>query len=317
MAMTQTTATILERAVCLTFSCHYLGNHRKVKLGDLVRAGGGDLQETGSAKLDEKQFHATKRLIDSKQINPVLRVQSLAKAYLRSRAIVAHRVFGDRSYLIPIVAIAEVDQALQGFQAQLRAAAEALGARYATAIADQREKLGPLFNWADYLNPQAVVDAFAIEWDYIQFAAPEKLEIVDKALFEAIRARYDGKMAEAYEEVRLVLRETLRQLVSGIAKKLQPGPDGGPRVFRNSILRDLTDYLETFAMRNIADDTALATVVSQLKALTAGLQPDQLREFEIVRAHVATGLAQAQAALDGLVAETGSRAISLSGLAVV
>jgi hypothetical protein len=305
---------ILQRAVCITLACHWLGNDRKVPVEKVVEAAGGTIQRTdGSEKFDEKQVSATMKLIDRKVVREVAAKVHAAKAYLRSKAIATPRVFGERSYLLPVAALTQVHETLTQMRSEIRAANYILAEKYRDEVNKQRIKMGPLFDPKKYPDQDAVANAFDIDWTYVSFAAPERLETVDKGLFLAAQQKYEQRMGQAYEEVKLVLRETLRQVTGEIVKKLTPGADGKPKVFRNTVLEDLSEFLGTFDVRNIADDADLAAVVTRLRRLTRGVDADRLRDMDDVRAQIAQGMQQATAQLDRLVS-TGRRAISFGQL---
>ena len=295
--------TILERAVCLSLRCHWLGNDRKLDLEELVEAAHGD------TPLDETQYRATMKLIDQSELKPARREIGLTKKFLTSQAIPTPGVFGERSYLIPMARVAVVEAGLREYRVAVRAESQALAARYAAAIARQAAALGPRFKASLYKTPADVAAAFDIEWDYVSFDAPERLERVDQALFEESRAKYEGKMADAYEEVRIVLRASLRELTKDIVDRLRLGPDGKPKAFRGTILNGLAQYLETFSFRNITDDAALQAVVAKLQRVTAGLDVQDLRDSAQARLAVTSEMAQATALLDGLIS-TGRRAVT-------
>lgn len=299
--------TILQRAVCLTLERHYLGNKRTVSLESVVDESGGTMT------LDEAQFHTTMKLIDRKELHAPMRVIRSARNYLRGMAIPTPRVFGERTYLVPLGAVKTVDDRLTEIRTELHAEGFLLSQRYAAAVERQKLAVGKLFDPKLYPSPERIAKAFDIDWAYVSFSAPERLETVDRALFESTQRKYERRMGEAYDEVKLVLRETLRQLVGDIASKLTPGPDGKPRVFRNTVLEGLTEFLGTFDMRNIADDADLKRVVGRLRKMTRGVDPERLREMDDVRADVAAGMLAATAELDKLVA-TGRRAISFEPL---
>lgn len=299
--------TILARSVCLTLRCHYLGNDRKVPVAQLVDAA------AGTVALDEHAFRARKKLVDQKELTSAIRVIDKAKAYLRSRTISAHRVFGERTYLIPLALVEEVDKTLVAFVGELEGEAALLAGRYAAAIEKQRALLGSLFVASEYRDPSDVSAAFGLDWDYISFAAPERLETVDRALFEGAQRRYESRMAEAYDEVRVVLRMTLRETVAGIVEKLTPSPDGKPKRFSSSILDTLADFLQTFRLRDITDDAELGETVRRLRNLTRGVDAEALRDFDAVRHSVQAGARAVLSDLDKLV-QTGRRAISFGEL---
>lgn len=311
---TQQALTILQRAVCLTLECHYLGNNRAVDLKQLsdVLKGETDVDATKSKEqLDEEQFHATKKLINPKAVRPVLNVQNRAKAFLRSNTIAGHRIFGERSYFIPIDLVEIVDKRLEDFASELTAEAYKLAEKYNEEIEAQRSKLGSLFNADDYMTPADVRKAFSMSWDYVSFGAPEKLETVSKALFDRTRAKFETKMASAYDEVRLVLRQSLLEIVQDVAKKLEPGADGKRKSFHSTVLDDVAEYLSTFKARNIADDAELDSIVAMLRKATKGVDVKQLKDIDAVRESVLKTVKTATKKLDKLVVETRGRSINL------
>ena len=311
MTPTNEALTILQRSVCLTLRCHYFGNTRRVDLAALElkekAAAPSDLldgppaEPTNGEALNTDPLRLSKKLVDPKELREPMRIIGKAKSYLRSRAISAHRIFGERTYLLPVGLTLEVDATMHAFREQLAEQARAIADRWPDVVAAQAAALGTLFDATQYATAEEVERAFAVEWDYVSFAAPDRLETVDRAIFEASRDRYERRMADAYQEVRLVLRETLRELTSEITAKLSPDDAGKPRVFRTSILAGLTDFLSTFELRNIADDGELEAVVGRIRALTEGVDHAGLRDEEGLREAVRAGMAEATAQLEGLV----------------
>ena len=308
MVKTNETMTILQRCVCLTLSCSYLGNNRKVKLDALKDA------MDGQRDLYDKAFHATMKLVDNKALRGPNGVIGRAKAYVRSRAVQSHRIFGEGSVLVPTGLVTSVDARLQEFATELDVEARLVAQRYAGEMAQQAARLGKLFNARLYLTPDQVAGEWALDWSYVSFAAPERLETVDRAIYEASREKWDAKMGEAYHEVRLALREGARQFAREFVRRLSPGDDGKPKIVKaTGLLENLRDFLETFDLRNITDDAELAGVVARLRAVTHGLDPADLNDTGGLREQVLGSMAAAAQALDGLVA-TGRRAISFGPL---
>lgn len=302
--------TILREAVCLTLWCRYPGNTRKVDIShvDLVEHDTRDEVEA-----DKKQLTMTKKLVDNKLLNPPLALVRKAKQYLRSRAISTSRVFGERTYLIPLALVEEVDRELVQYAAQIRIEAVAVGAEWGAAIERQRVKLGPLFNANDYMSADAVARAYSLDWSYVSFEAPERLQTVDRALFRAAAAKHEARMNEAFTEVRLVLRETLRQTVGDLVRKLEPSSGSKRKTIRGTVLEDLTDFLATFSARNLTDDSELDALVAQLRAATSGVDAEALRDGDVLRERLLATAREATGRLDALVEETAGRALAFDG----
>lgn len=300
-------ATILERSVCLTLSCSYLGNDRKVDNASVVAAA------HGTEALDARAVRATVKLVDQKELRGPNRIIGEAKSRLARMSIAAHRIFGERSYLIPIALVGAVDAMLQAAQLELEVEARLVGARYARLVEEQRQRLGPLFNPRSYPSERDVAEAWGIDWQYVSFAAPERLETVDRAVYESSVRKWDAKLGEAYAEVRDALRTELRWFTAEFARRLTPTEAGTVKVVHGrTLLRDLREFLDTFEMRNITDDADVAAVVEDVRRLTYGYEGRELNNNAAVRAELRASMEEATARLDGMIT-TGRRGIRLGG----
>lgn len=288
---------ILQRSVCVTLSCHYLGNDRKGDLETVVEESGGALP----ADIDADQFGLTKKLIDRKELRPVMRVFGDAKALLRRLAFSSHRVFGERTYLIPDANLEAADEGLTECAARLFAEADAFSARYEDLVAAQKRRLGKQWRAADYLTPDAVRARFSLEWDYVSFEAPDRIEHVNRAVFRRATERFNSKVTAAAQDITLAAREAARAVVAGVAERLDPGTGPKRKALRDKALDDLLDYLALFRDKNIVDDRELESEVEALRRLVSGLDVETLREQPDARAAAQQAMQAAAARLDALV----------------
>jgi len=300
-------ATILQRSVCLTLECHYLGNKRKIDLEKVVEVSGGTMT------MDERQFHLTKKLIDSKELNPVMRVYGVAKAKLRAKAIHCNKVFGERTYLIPLAVLKEVDDDLTTCARELGIQATALGRRYQAAVETQRVSLGPLFNAADYISPSAVVESFKLDWSYVSFAAPDRLEQVSHALALHAEQKHTDKLAAAFDEVLYGLRETAIEVLADLEEKLTPAETGKTKGLRGTALNTLQEFMKYLPARNMTGDDQLAAVMARVAARAEGISVETLKDDVGAREALRAAATDAKAVLAELV-ETKRRGISFGGL---
>lgn len=308
--------TILERCVCLTLECHWLGNDRKIGLEALVDAAVGEEDEGGrQLEVDEKQVRATKKLVDQSVLLPCMRVFSRAKALLRQKAIATHRVFGERSYLVPLAHIVEVDEGLEALKQELgREARELAYEQYEPAVEKQRAALGPLFKEGDYLSPAQVAAKFWMDWSYVSFAAPERLEHVNHVLARKSHAKYERKLADAFNEAVMQLRADALRVVKALVKRLEPGADGRRKGIRDTALRDIQAYVAALPTMNVADDPELPAALQALGDLAVGLDPQTLRDDQAMRAALAEEAEKAAERLEALVQAGPKRAISFGPL---
>ncbi len=299
---------ILARSVCLTLECHFLGNNRQIDLDELVKESGGTLT------VDEAQFHTTKKLLDRKELTPCMRQLGLAKSYLRSEAVSTHRVFGERTYLVPLESVEEVDAKLTGIADTLRTEAVKLAGRYRDAVERQRTALGAQFRAGDYVTPEQVVAAFSIDWAYVSFAAPERLEVVSSALAMAAHKKHEGRLSAAFEEVMASVRHTALEVLTDLVDRLQPETkDGRKKGLRGDALDDLNEFMTRLPKLNMAGDAELVKVMELVKARAAGLDVQQLKDDTALHTALRTAADEAKAALSRLVQQGPRRGIRLPG----
>jgi hypothetical protein len=83
-----------------------------------------------------------------------------------------------------------------------------------------------------------------------------------------------------------------------MVERLTPGDDGRPKVFRDSLVSNLADFLETFEARNLANNADLAAHVATARQLLSGLTPDRLRTSQGAREVLAERFGALKTALD-------------------
>lgn len=293
---TQQAVTILQRSVCLLLTCGYVGNYRKVDPRGL------DIAKDGESLQDEKKaLTVTKKLVDSQFLRPCESVIAAAKSYLRGRAISAHRVFGAGTNLVPIESVSEVEERMTQFAADLDKAKAELAGRWDEVREESRKKHGKLFVESQFPTAEDVLNDYSIEWSYVSFAAPDRLETVDSAVFESAKNKYQAKLASAYDEVVVQLRATALTAMKELANRLKPGADGRPKALMPTALRDIQNLMEQLPVLNLTDDDALADIVTKVGAIANGLDVDTLRKAPGIRNMLLSAAEEATSELDALI----------------
>lgn len=321
-----TAATVLQRCVCLVLACESLGNRRNVplsgidmkmkkKLGVAEPEDGAD--ENGEKVVDDrakKSLRLTKTLVDSSELSACRHVISSAKSYLRSVSTSAHRIFGPGTYLVPLLAVPEVERRLAEYQADLTERRAALAIRWTAIIEKRRQELGDFFRVEDFPSIAEVAEAYEIDWSYVNIGAVDQLDTVDRAAYERALAKTQTKLTEAYEEVVMGLRVTAATVVRDLAERLTPDGDGKKKALHPTALRDLNELLERLPILNsVGDDDPLVAALSKVGAVATGVDVEMLRKSDGLRTVLKDAAEKAVAELDSLVL-TGRRAISFGPL---
>ena len=120
-----------------------------------------------------------------------------------------------------------------------------------------------------------------------------------------MRARFDEAIRLAEE----AFTTELGQLVSHLTERLTGQTDGKPKVFRDSAVGNLLEFFDRFRQLNIGSSEQLDALVDQARQIVQGVEPQNLRNNQSLRQHVASELAQVQSALDELLVDRPRRNI--------
>lgn len=203
--------------------------------------------------------------------------------------------------------VATFDVQMTSLQAELEDAVADLDERYGELRSAARDRLGRLFNPADY--PESLRRLFAVSWDYPSVEAPPYLQQLSPALYEQECRRVQARFDEAVQLAEQAFTEELARLVAHLSERLSGQEDGRPKVFRDSAVENLTEFFERFRHLNIRSSDQLDALVGQAQRTIRGVEPQQLRDSADLRQRVATQLAGVQASLDGMLVDRPRRNI--------
>jgi hypothetical protein len=192
-------------------------------------------------------------------------------------------------------------------QQGLREAAIELDHQLPQLRADAQERLGGLFNPADY--PATLIGQFAVDWDFPSVQPPDYLLELNPQLYEQERARMVARFEEAVGMAEDAFASELSAMVSHLVDRLTPGAEGKIKTFRDSAVNNVHGFFEQFRSLNINSSKQLDELVDKAQQLLKGVRPGQLRNNESLRNQVSAGLSAVQASLDDLLVDQPRRRI--------
>jgi len=195
-------------------------------------------------------------------------------------------------------AIEEFDAQMTTFRSELDEAVTALNRRYEALKVAAQQRLGRLFNPADY--PVTLEGLFKIEWDFPSVEPPNYLRDLHPDLYEQECERVAARFDEAVRLAEQAFIEELHDLVSHLTERLTGQTDGRPKVFRDSIVGNLTEFFQRFQQLNVRSNDDLDRLVEQCQGIVRGVEPQLLRDNQGLRQQVATELTQVENVLDSL-----------------
>ena len=137
--------------------------------------------------------------------------------------------------------IEEFVSLLEAYRGELADAVANLDRHYEELKATAAERLGRLFNPADY--PASLVGLFEVAWDFPSVEPPDYLRDLNPALYEAERARVAARFDEAVQMAEQAFLEEFAKLVGHLTERIAGGADGERKVFRDSAIGNLHGVL--------------------------------------------------------------------------
>jgi len=196
---------------------------------------------------------------------------------------------------------------LTSLKAELDEAVATLDAQMDALKAAARQRLGDLYHENDY--PASLIGLFEMTWDFPSVEPPDYLRQLNPQLYEQEAQRVAARFDEAVQLAEAAFVDELNSLVSHLVERLAGDDDGSPKVFRNSAVENLTEFFGRFRHLNVRSNEQLDDLVHRAQQVVRGVDPQQLRDSDSLRQHVATQMSAVQANLDQLLVDRPRRNI--------
>ena len=255
---------------------------------------------------ESKFLSAGKKLIDTSHpaFKAVTNVRSQTITYWKEASLPFPEP-GIR--LIRLDAIEEFNRKMALYQVQLEDAVRTLDQHYEELRNAARERLGELFDPADY--PATLVGMFAIEHDFPSVEPPQYLQHFSPEMYRQECQRVQSRFDEAVQLAEQAFMEELSRLVEHLTERLSGQDDGKPKVFRDSAIANLTEFFERFRSLNVRSNEQLDELVLSAQRIVQGIEPQQLRDNQWLRQSITTRMTAVQAGLDQLLVDRPRRNI--------
>ncbi len=231
-------------------------------------------------------LNATKKLVDPEALKPICKVGNSARSYLTSISLpfpLQGLVF------VPKEMISRVDTRLNEFKTEFSEAVNEFISDYDSLRETAMVYLVDLFNEVDY--PVDVRRKFSFAWRFIILDVPNgNTGILAPEVYEREKEKFIQTMEEAREMAINSLREEFASMVERVTDRFSMGPDGKPKIFKNTAVQSFYDFFETFKERNIFRDEELAQLVTRAREVLGGSSPEDVRSDESLRTSIRAGM---------------------------
>lgn len=282
---------LFKNTCALTVTFRQWGNRRK---GNLAQV---------DTDADKSRLKLTKELITAKEYDEIQTFLNETRGWIMSRTM-PFLGFKKGIYLAKVDFVPEVEKELPKRIETLTAMIDRLVYVFPEKVNEAREKLNGQFDYKDYPKAEDLYSYFGIEWNWIAFQVPENLPAELRAAEEKKLA---AKFEECEQEITLALREGFKQLMDHCVEKLKVEPNGKPKIFRDSLIGNVLEFIDTFKARNLTNDADLEILVDKAKSLVQGIKPEDLRKDMTLRDKMAKQFKEVQGELDKMIVEMPSR----------
>jgi hypothetical protein len=300
------TASVFDRGLCFQFTFGMPGFRGKVDKDQIDVKREADQDET-----DKKMLSVGKKLLECDEYDAIRTLYGTIKKYLGIKAIPT--TLRKSYYLIPMDAVEEVMAKMLQYQTvDLPALVDKLVAVYPETKANAKKRLGALYHEDDYMPVTALKGAFYMEFNASEERVPGRLEKINPKMYLFHSEQLKNKMLEAAADIRMLLRKQLHEATSHLKERLEGSTaKGEKKVFRQSAITHIMEFIENFNPKDVTDDRDLALVVKQLEQLMKGVDVETLRDDEKFRTKVAQDFGAIVSNLDVLVTAAPIRAVKL------
>jgi hypothetical protein len=306
---------LLKNCVLFRLKIQSFGNRRKGELSDeAVQEIIGRAQPGQSVPEREKQIADAKKrlklgkaLVQSVELDKIKEFQKQVASNLLTRycnrSFIDEGLYAVKADVVPKVET-EIRTAIERLQNEF---VPAFVAVYDSRVEEARKVFNGQFREKDYPKPGALPGLFGFTYRWVKLDVPEGLP-------PEIREQEEKKLrdtyAQAQEAIQGALWSEFDKFLSHVTDRLEPGPDGKRKTFRDTLFDDLTEFVDAFNNRNAFNDEKLGALVAQAKAAIAsagGKTPAEaavaMRDFETLRDKTAAAFAKVKEEVTKIIAE--------------
>lgn len=290
---------ILDNTVLLNLTISSPGNTRKVDSNQV------------EIDADRDMLKLSKELWKSPEYDAIKSLMGEARRWVQAKCLPASFIKGG-FHILPLPLMEQVVEKLKEFQEQLEPRVNDFCRMYETRKSEAMTRLRELYDESQYPSVGKIRQAFGMSWKFMAVGVPGQLKEFSERYFTEAKAQAERDWQVATDEIRTLLRESMRGLVSHMIDQLTPTPDGKRKRFYESTVSKFKEFMEDFPFRNLANDAQLHEAVEQAQSLLNGATAEALRKGPSwYREQVKQGMDQLKERLDSMLEDVPERAISL------
>jgi len=288
---------VIANSTCIMLQLRKPGNTRKI---------GSDKVEVDS---DKGWIRVNKQLLDSKELKLVVALDQDLRKFMYSQSSPVEWI-SSGSYLIPLASLENITKSLNEYETKRQELITAFMAVYQRQVEEARERLKSNFDPNDYPEPRALRKQFSMDYRLISIGVPNE-GTIGRELYEREKAKSEKDWQDTSQTIQAALRGGFQGMIDHLNDRLTPGPDGKKKVFRDTAVTNILEFLDTFNNRNLTNDAQLEILVGQAKNLLSGVQVKDIRKDPLTSSRILDGFSKIKEQMDSMMVDKPSRKFEL------
>ena len=279
-----------ENALGFIFSMSAWGNRKKADKFKI---------ETQAQK---RMISVSKRLLESDGYHRIIAHMTNTKKWITNRSVPSF--FKEGFYLFRKDLVEDVETYLRQRKEELQVLVEEFLMAYPSHIQRAQELLGDQFKESDYPSSVYLRTAFGISHQWVSFDIPQGLPT---DIYKQEKEKAEKMWADAAEQIAMSLRESFKGLVAHAVEKLQADVGGKKKIFRDSTITNIVEFIDTFKTRNLTNDEELEALLIKARKIVEDVDPDDLRSDDRLASTVRRQFKKIEKELDGIIVQKPGR----------
>jgi len=181
--------------------------------------------------------------------------------------------------LLPTVQYFNYHKTMTDLENQWRVLVDKFLSSYQWEISKAQAKLGDLFDVDEYPTTDALTGRFAFNLNYIPLPDAGDFRIdVGKDAVEEVKTSYGNYYTRQLENAMNDVWTRLHTALSKMSERLDYHDDSNKKVFRDSLVDNVTDMVGLLDVCNVTGDSQMTALKNKLEDTMYGISADVLRE---------------------------------------
>jgi hypothetical protein len=172
---------------------------------------------------------------------------------------------------------------------------------YSWEIQNSQLKLGALFNPDEYPTTDALTGKFRFMVNYMPLPDAGDWRVsIGNETEQALRSQYEGYYATQLQAAMGDVWRRAHEALTKMSERLDYADETTRKVFRDSLVSNVTDIIELLGACNVTNDPTMAAAQRDLDDAMRGITPDALRDDPYLRAETRRKVNEVRRVIDNL-----------------